>query len=84
VAAAVGRRVSLVWAGALTDFALTEHDKASSLWLRLKAHFEDRLAEVRQRNDAAHSEQGTAALRGEIQALKRLIALDADRPVIKD
>jgi hypothetical protein len=67
----------------VTDFTLTENDKASALWLRLKAHFEERLAAARLRNDyLAQSERDTAALRGEILTLKRLIALDADRPVI--
>jgi hypothetical protein len=85
MAAATGRRASLVWASALTDFTLTEHDKASALWLRLKAHFQDQLAVARMRNDyLTQSDYDTAALRGEIRTLKRLIALDADRPVIKD
>jgi hypothetical protein len=65
-------------------FELSEHDKAQGLWLRLKAHLESRLAIARMRNDAAQSEPETAMLRGEIRALKRLIALDADRPMTGD
>jgi hypothetical protein len=65
------------------DFDLTESDKASSLWLRLKAHFESRLADARLRNDdATRDAAATAALRGEIKVLKHLTKLDADRPVI--
>ena len=33
----------------VTDFQLTEHDKAQGLWLRLRAHLEDRLADARRR-----------------------------------
>ena len=64
-------------------FTLTPHDKASGLWLRLKAHFEDRLAAARTRNDGLGlSDTDTAALRGEIRTLKGLLSLDVDRPVI--
>jgi hypothetical protein len=69
----------------MTDFSLTEHDKASPLWLRLKIHLQDRLAELRHQNDRPNlTEQQTALLRGQIYGLKDVIALDADRPVIKD
>lgn len=65
----------------MTDaFELTENDKSSGLWVRLKAHFEERLAMARARNDeVSHSADSTATLRGEIRVLKRLIALDAPR-----
>jgi hypothetical protein len=67
----------------MTDFALTANDKASSLWLRLRAHLEERLSAARMVNDnASLSEQDTAALRGRIRLLKSLIALGDDRPVI--
>lgn len=65
----------------MTDFRLTEHDKASSLWLRFKSHLEDRLADARVRNDnEALTEQQTAILRGRIKCLRGLIELGADRP----
>ena len=64
----------------MTPFALTEQDKVAFLWLRLKAHLEDRLADARRRNDAVMPEPETAALRGEIRSLKRIIALGDDRP----
>lgn len=66
----------------MIDFHLTEQDKATGLWVRLKAHLEDRLAAARVRNDAVLTEPETAALRGEIKALKSLIRLDADRPIL--
>lgn len=66
----------------MTDlFRLTEYDKAQSLWLRLKAHLDERLAYLRQKNDGFSSEYETASLRGEIRSLKRLIALGDDRPM---
>jgi hypothetical protein len=62
-------------------FTLTEHDKASGLWLRLRAHLEVRLAAARVRNDTALPESETATLRGEIRCLKHLIWLEAARPL---
>lgn len=62
-------------------FELSEADKATGLWLRMKAHFEDRLQDARRRNDRVQPESDTAAIRGEIQALKRLLALGSDRPL---
>lgn len=62
-------------------FSLTQGDKAQGLWLRLKGHMQEQLAQARQRNDAAMSESDTASLRGEIRCLKRIIALGDDRPL---
>lgn len=65
------------------SFTLTESDKAQGLWLRLKAHFEARLAILRARNDnAVLTEQETAAIRGEIRCLRGLIALGDARPIV--
>jgi hypothetical protein len=66
------------------DFEFTRHDRGTAVWVRLKAHLEDRLAAARQRNDVTQSEIDTAMLRGEIKCLKRLIALDDDRPYLTD
>lgn len=66
----------------MTDFTLSDYDKSQPLWLRLKAHMEDRLAACRARNDGALTEFETATLRGEIKCLKHLIRLDASRPVL--
>lgn len=66
----------------MSDFQLSEHDKAQGLWLRLRAHLEDRLALARIRNDTLLTEYETALLRGEIRCLKGLIALGNDRPVM--
>lgn len=64
-------------------FELTESDKASALWMRLKTYFEDRIDGARKRNDdTTLSEAGTAALRGEIRTLIALMRLGDDRPII--
>ena len=68
----------------MTDFQLTPQEQASNIWLRLAGHLNDRLASARVRNDAALSESETAALRGEIKCLKRILALGASRPILTD
>lgn len=65
----------------MDQFELTYQDRKQPLWLKLKAHFEDRLADARRQNDRLHPEYETALLRGEIKCLKALIAMDADRPM---
>lgn len=63
-------------------FSLPVHDRQSDLWLRLMKHFGARLEMLRRTNDAAElDERQTAALRGGIAELKRLIALN-DGPVV--
>jgi hypothetical protein len=66
----------------VSDFELTSGEKSHPLWAKLKAHLQERLADARVRNDQPASEQDTAALRGRIAALKLVIALGDDRPVI--
>jgi hypothetical protein len=66
----------------IADFTLSLHDKSQGLWVRLKAHLEERLADARLRNDRVQSEQDTAVTRGEIRCLKTLIRLGDDRPIL--
>ena len=63
-------------------FALTEADKFSPLWLRLSHFLADTLDDARKRNDSSLTETETAFLRGQIRLLKRLLALEHDRPVM--
>lgn len=66
----------------MTNFELTPSEKASNLWQRLKAHFDDRLAAARVRNDDPElTTFQTATIRGEIKSLKALLRLDVDRPL---
>ena len=66
----------------MTDFRLTPDDKATALWVRLKAHLDECLMLARIRNDRALTEMETAWLRGEIKTLKRILALGDVRPVL--
>jgi hypothetical protein len=65
----------------MSDFQLTDGERAHPLWLKLKAHWLDRIAELRQRNDRTLSEAETAALRGQIAELKVAVALGDERPI---
>lgn len=55
--------------------ALTESDFTSPTWLRLKALFEARLAELRIKNDGRLSPEDTERLRGRICEVKQLLSL---------
>ena len=56
-------------------FTLTAEDRQSSLWRRREAHFTERLARARARNDHPMPETDTASIRGEIKILRELIKL---------
>lgn len=56
-------------------FALSDSEKSTPLWMRLKAHMTEQLDAARNANDAPASEQDTAMLRGKIRCLKALISL---------
>jgi hypothetical protein len=67
----------------VNDFELTDHDKASGLWLRLEAHLTEMLSDARTRNDnETLTEQQTAALRGRIKCLRGLLSLGDDLPIM--
>jgi hypothetical protein len=69
---------------AVNDYRLTDGEKTTTTWVRLKAYLQYRLDTARLRNDGVLSEYETAALRGEIKCLKHLIGLDAVRPMTGD
>lgn len=64
-------------------FVLDAHERADSFGLKLKAHFEEELDRLRQKNDVLSlTEVQTAVLRGNIQFLKGFISLwDPPLPV---
>lgn len=64
-------------------FQLAESEKQSALWGRFSQHLEERLAYLRSENDREVSETKTAALRGQIAEIKRLIELGKSRPDVK-
>jgi hypothetical protein len=66
----------------MADFVLTDNERASVTWIRLKAHLEDRLSQARTLNDnVSLGPEDTASLRGRIRLLKSLIALGENRPM---
>lgn len=57
-------------------FQLSEHDKQSPQWVNLSRHLEDRLSDLRKKNDnPGNTETETACIRGQIAEVKRLLEL---------
>jgi hypothetical protein len=56
-------------------FALTRAETESALWERLSAYLLADLTHLRERNDAVLDIRDTTLLRGEIRAVKRILAL---------
>lgn len=54
---------------------LTDLERKSAVWLKLKAHLEARLVTQRTKNDGDLSTDLTAKTRGRIAEIKELIAL---------
>lgn len=54
---------------------LTPTEKASPLWIRLKAHFDARLQDLRERNDQAMGEKERDKLIGQIFEVKKFLAM---------
>jgi hypothetical protein len=62
-------------------FALTPEERNSPLWQRLMGHFAERIQRLRAENDSQDNPpERTAAIRGEIAALKGLERLNTPRP----
>jgi hypothetical protein len=57
---------------------LNLNDFSSATWVKLRLLFESRLDVLRKRNDANLSTEDTAHIRGQIAALKALLALEED------
>ncbi len=59
---------------------LSETDRHSALWLKLKKHFEERIALLRARNDNDLDEAKSARLRGRIAETKYFLGLGDPGP----
>jgi hypothetical protein len=69
----------------MSDFNLTDAERISPVWARVKEIIEDRIAKHRIANDGDKSPEDTAKLRGRIAELKDLLKLDrAIPPVTED
>lgn len=55
---------------------ITDQDKHSAVWVKLKQHFQDRIEMLRLKNDGEIDEKMTQKLRGRIAELKELIDLE--------
>lgn len=65
----------------LEDFKLTESERHSACWIRLKEYLEEKLAEYRRKNDSSLSHEETMKIRGKIHALKDLLEVgESDVP----
>jgi len=62
-------------------FTLTAADRESPLWRRFEAHLNERLAVLREQNDADKTPDATAHIRGRIAELKTLLDLARERHV---
>ena len=60
-------------------FKLHPQDRTNPLWMRLEAHLQQTLAELRVLNDASLPPERTENTRGRIAQIKALLAL-ADEP----
>ncbi len=60
-------------------FSLNDLEARTPLWMRMRGHMEQRLAELRAQNDTQLDDRKTAELRGRIAMLKELLA--ADKPL---
>lgn len=60
--------------------AFSDIEKAQPLCKRLQDSLESHLAKLREQNDKDRGEAETAALRGEIKAIKQLLADMSDKP----
>lgn len=68
-----------------TPFSLTDGERISPLWSKLKDRFETMLQTRRAKNDNPKlTEAETAALRGEIKLLNAIIALGKASPILDD
>ena len=63
-------------------FKLLPADRMNPLWLALSRHMNERLAGLRQQNDASLPLEQTEKVRGRIAQIKELLALAEDKPPI--
>lgn len=58
----------------MSDLHLTNAERNTSAWLRIRDHLEARMAAHRRMNDNDLSPEKTAALRGAIREIQHLLA----------
>ena len=63
---------------------LTDAEKVSPLWIKIKEHVEQRIKDHRASNDKTQPVEATEKLRGRIEELKDLLKLEKERPQINE
>jgi hypothetical protein len=63
---------------------LTDAEKISPLWIKIKEHLEERIEKHRASNDKTQPADATEKLRGRIAELNYLRGLDKERPQINE
>lgn len=63
---------------------LTNEDRHSAVWQKIKEHYGPKLERLRARNDADMKESETQRLRGRIQEIKALLDIDLPREAVAD
>ena len=63
---------------------LNFEERNSALWFKLNEFMTERIDTLRRKNDGMLDEITTASIRGEIRALKELVALATDPPTVAD
>lgn len=66
----------------MTPLRLTAADKINPLWIRLKAHYTDRLTTLREQNDAPMEENQRAIHIGRIGEVKAILDFENEAPYI--
>lgn len=61
---------------------LDNQERNDPLWLKLKADFDSRLAQLRASNDKDMNDTETAKVRGRIAEIRRIIDMGAEKPKI--
>jgi len=67
----------------MSEPVLTKGDLQSAVWQKLSKHLEAELAALRKRNDKNLPDDGNMRLRERIAAVKDLLDLGADKPVLQ-
>jgi hypothetical protein len=64
-------------------FELSLAERHSALWAKIYEHFEEELDNVRLELEKNQTEHQTAERRGEIRAIRKMLRLNDERPIIE-
>ena len=63
---------------------LTQRELQDPVWLKIKAHLEARLTDLRKQNDSDFDSEKTAKLRGRIAEAQKILNLVNPKPEIEN